>query len=330
MIRLHRNENFFIEKEWTQQILLEALKDLDPRKYPPEHGDAVRSTLANFHDLPETRLFIGNGADEIIDLLTTVFARKSGSLVIQPTFPGYEYCTAAKGGKITQYLLNEDFSLDPQPLLQMIDESIGIMFFASPNNPTGNQFPKKTIKGLLESITIPFVIDEAYADFAPYSALKWNYENLIVIRSFSKSAAAAGVRLGYAVANEEVVESLRQIQPLYSVNSVAQRYIIKILEDFDYVRKKMVELKTERTRLFDQLQQVGGIQVYPSDATFFLMRILNIRVKNVVEKLKNEGILVSDRSNEPLLKNCIRVAIGTRTMNKAFVNALERALTIDE
>lgn len=88
----------------------------------------------------------------------------------------------------------------------------------------------------------------------------------------------------------------------------------------------MVELKTERSHFFDQLQQVDGIQVYPNDATFFLMRILNTRAKDVVEKLKNEGILVSDRSNEPLFKNCIRVAIGTRTMNKAFVNALERVL----
>ena len=326
MIRLHRNENFFIEKEWTQQILQEALKDLDPREYPLEHGDAVRSVLADFHNLPETRLFIGNGADEIIDLLVTTFARNSGSLVIQPTFPGYEYCTEAKGGKITPYLLNKDFSFDPQPLLQMIDESIGIMFLASPNNPTGNQFPKETVKELLEYTKIPFAVDEAYADFAPYSVLKWDYENLIVIRSFAKSAAAAGVRLGYAVANEEVVKNLRQIQPLFSVNSVAQHYIIKILKNYDYVQKKIIELKTERTRLFDQLQQIDGIQVYPSDATFFLMRILNIRAKTVVEKLKNEGILVSDRSNEPLLKNCIRVAIGTRSMNKAFVNALKRVL----
>lgn len=99
MIRLHRNENFFIEKEWTHQILQEAIIDLDPRKYPPEHGNAVRSALTDFHDLPETHLFIGNGADEIIDLLTTTFARNSGSLVIQPTFPGYEYFTQAKGGK---------------------------------------------------------------------------------------------------------------------------------------------------------------------------------------------------------------------------------------
>ncbi|MFQ6126170.1 MAG: pyridoxal phosphate-dependent aminotransferase [Candidatus Heimdallarchaeota archaeon] len=326
MFRLHRNENFFIEKEWTQQILLEALKDLDLRIYPPEHGDAVRNVLADFHDIPKTRLFIGNGADAIIDLLTTLFARNSGSLVIQPTFPGYEFCITAKGGKITQYLLNEDFSLDPQPLRQMIDKSIRIMFLASPNNPTGNQFPQQTVKELLESIKIPFVVDEAYADFAPYSVLKWDYENLIVLRSFSKSAAAAGVRLGYAVANEEVIESLRQIQPIFSVNSVAQCYIIKILQNIIYVRKKIEELKTERSHFFNHLQQVDGIRVYPSDATFFLIRILNTQAKDVVEKLKNEGILVSDRSNEPLLKNCIRVAIGTRTMNNAFVYALKRVL----
>ena len=326
MIRLLYNENFFIEKEWAYKLLREAIIDLDPREYPPEHGAAVRSVLADFLGLPEERLLIGNGAVEVIDLVATTYTCNSGCLVVQPTFGAYVRNIEKKGGKATNFLLKEDFSLELQALLEMIDETIGIIFLSSPNNPTGNQFPKETMKELLENIKIPLVVDEAYADFAPYSMLNWEYENLIVIRSFSKVAAAAGLRLGYVVANEKVVERLRQIQPLFSVSSIAQRYVIKILENYDYVRKKTAELKTERTRLFEQLQQVDGIQVYPSDASFFLMRIRNTSASDVVERLKEDGILVSNRSNDPLLENCIRVTIGTRPINETFVDALKRAL----
>ncbi len=326
-MRLHLNENFFIEKEWSQNILREAIVDIDPREYSPAYGATVRSALANFHNIPEERILIGNGAVQIIDYLTTTFTQPgSTNLIIQPTFGLYSQFIERKGGKSIDYFLNADFSLNLPPLLDMIDKSTGIIFLSSPNNPPGNQFPKETMIELLESVSIPVVIDEAYSDFAPYTALHWEYPNLISVRSFSKVAAAAGIRIGYVVAQKDIIERITTIQSRFSVNLVAQRYIVKILENYDYIQNKIMELKNERTNLFNRLQHIDGIQVYPSDATFFLLRILNKQAKNVVEQLKEDGILVSDRSNEKLLENCIRIAIGTRSMNDTFVNALESAL----
>ena len=173
---------------------------------------------------------------------------------------------------------------------------------------------------------VPVVVDEAYADFAPYSVLHWDYDNLIVVRSFSKTAATAGIRIGYVVANEALIEQIRENQSFLGVNAVAQYYVIKILENFDYIQQKLEELKQERTHFFKQLQTIEGIHVYPSVTSFFLLRLHNIPAKTVIEQLKQEDLLISDRSDEPLLDNCIRVSLGTRPMNSKFIECLERAL----
>jgi len=321
------NENFFIEQAWTQKRLQEAVMEFDPRIYPPTYGSAARKAIAEFYDIPEERLLIENGALRIIDLLTTTFTHNSSCLVIMPTFGAYEKQAKKKGGNAINFLLNKnDFSLDLDALLEKIDETIKIIFIVSPNNPTGNQFPQEAIKTLLESTKVPVVVDEAYADFAPYSVLHWEYDNLIVVRSFSKTAATAGLRLGYVVADEALIEQIRENQSFLGVNAVAQYYIIKILENFDYIQQKKEKLKQERTHFFKQLQNIKGIQVYPSVTSFFLLRLHDVPAKTVVEQLKQDDILISDRSDEPLLDNCIRVSLGTRLMNTKFIEGIERAL----
>ena len=327
MIRLHMNENFFIEQAWTQKRLQEAIMEFDPRIYPPTYGSAAREAIAEFYDIPEEQLLIENGAGRIIDLLTTTFVQNSSCLVVMPTFGAYERQTQKKGGNAINFLLNKnDFSLDIDSLLEKIDETIKIIFVVNPNNPTGNQFPPKVIKTLLESTKVPVVVDEAYADFAPYSVLHWKYDNLIVVRSFSKTAATAGIRIGYVVANEALIEQIRENQSFLGVNSIAQYYIIKILENFTYIQQKLEELKQERAHFFNQLKSVNGIHVYPSVTSFFLLRLHDVPAKSIIDYFKQENILISDRSDEPLLDNCIRVSIGTRSMNTLFIECLERAL----
>jgi histidinol-phosphate aminotransferase len=331
IVKMNLNENFALPNETIKKLLLSACRRTDVREYPPPRGSLAIKAISSFLGFSKSEISVGNGADEIMDLLMKVFVRRGSKvLVVEPSFPMYTFFTELYGGSKVTALLEPDFGLDVDAVLKKVDKDTRLLFVCSPNNPTGNQFRKANIKRLLQEFEGVVVVDEAYADFAPYSVIKWvrDYENLAVLRSFSKAFGLAGLRLGYLVSNRSIVKYVQRVVGPFNVNSVTQRTIVLALEKWSYFKEQINFVVNEREWLMKNLKQINGVAPYPSAANFILFEVTkeNLTSSNVAERMENRGVLVKDRGHLPLLENCIRVTVGTRNMNESFLSALKEAL----
>ncbi|MFA5364329.1 MAG: histidinol-phosphate transaminase [Candidatus Bathyarchaeia archaeon] len=331
ILKMDFNENFAVPEQVMQKLVLDAVKNVDVRAYPPPKGALAAKAIADFLGFNASEVAVANGADEIMDLLMKTFVRKGTKvLVAEPTFPMYTFYTELYGGKTVQSFLEPDFSLDANKLLSAIDKQTSLVFVCSPNNPTGNQFKETEIKKLLNEFEGIVVVDEAYADFAPCSVMRLmkEYDNMVVLRSFSKAFGLAGVRLGYLVSNKTIVDYVQRVMSPFNVNVITQRIVAAALQNWSYFKEQIDKVKTERDWLLGQLKQVNGVYVYPSDANFILFKITKNSLTSaaVNERLEKRGILVKDRGQLQGLQNCIRVTVGTREMNQAFLSALKQSL----
>ena len=227
-------------------------------------------------------------------------------------------------------LLKPDFSLDVDAVLEKADKSTRLLFVCSPNNPTGNHFREADIKRLLQEFKGVVVVDEAYVDFAQGSVINWvrDYDNLAVLRSFSKAFGLAGLRLGYLVSNKSIIEYVQRVVGPFNVNSVTQQTIALALEKWSYFEQQIKLVVNEREWLIKKLRQIDGVTPYPSDANFILFKVAKDGLTSaiVAERMENRNVLVKDRGHLPLLENCIRVTVGTRNMNQTFLSALKDSL----
>jgi histidinol-phosphate aminotransferase len=260
-----------------------------------------------------------------------VFVKKGSKvLVVEPTFSMYGYYTQLYGGKKVAALLRPNFELDVEGILEKCDEKTSLLIICSPNNPTGNQFKKEYVEKILQEFDGLVVVDEAYVDFAKYTVVDWtkNFDNLIVLRTFSKAFGLAGIRAGFFVSNKAIVEYAKRVTPPFDVNIVTQRLIALILQNWSYFQQRIKYIIEERERLRNTLAKIDGVTPYPSDANFILFKITkdNFSSSTVKERLERRGVLVKDRGNLPLLENCIRVAVGMCNLNETFVSALKDAL----
>ena len=205
-----------------------------------------------------------------------------------------------------------------------------MVLICSPNNPTGNQFTKESIRAIVEGANALVVLDEAYVNFAEYTVVDWirNYENLVVLRSLSKVCGIAGVRSGYMIANPSIVSYMEKATPPFYINLLTQQITAKALENWRYFEEKAKIITEERKRLFETLRRIEGIEPYPSKANFILCKVTRkeLTVPELRERLKARKVLVRDVSSRPLLNNCFRVTVGTREMNEAFITVLEEVL----
>jgi histidinol-phosphate aminotransferase len=251
-------------------------------------------------------------------------------MVAEPTFPMYTFFTELYGGSKVTVMLKKDFSLDVDAILKRADKETRLLFVCSPNNPTGNQFRESDIKRLLEEFKGIVVVDEAYADFAAGSVISWirDYDNLAVLRSFSKAFGLAGLRLGYLVSSKPVVKYVQRVVGPFNVNSVTQQAIVLALQNWGYFKEKINLVVNEREWLMKNLKQIDGVKPYPSEANFILFKVTKDKLNSatLTERMENRNVLVKDRGHLPLLENCIRVTVGTRNMNKTFVSALKASL----
>jgi histidinol-phosphate aminotransferase len=251
-------------------------------------------------------------------------------MVVEPTFPMYTFFTQLYGGKKVTVMLGSNFELDVDAILKKADKETSLLFVCSPNNPTGNQFREADIKRLLQEFNGVVVVDEAYADFARYSVINWvrDYENLAVLRSFSKAFGLAGLRLGYLVSNSTLVKYVQRVMDPFNVNVITQQLITSALQNWNYFEERINFVINEREWLMNNLTKVDGVTPYPSDANFILFKITksNLTSAIVKERLENRNVLVKDRGHLPLLENCIRVTVGTRNMNETFLSALKESL----
>jgi histidinol-phosphate aminotransferase len=331
IVKLNLNENFAIQNDNIQKLLLDACQNIDVRAYPPPRGSLAIKAISSFLGFSESEISVANGADEIMDLLMKVFIRKGSKiLVVEPSFPMYTFFAQLYGGSAVPVLLRPDFSLDVDAVLNKADKDTRLLFVCSPNNPTGNQFREADIKRLLQEFKGVVVVDEAYVDFAQGSVINWvrEFDNLVVLRSFSKAFGLAGLRLGYLVSNKSIVEYVQRVVGPFNVNSVTQQTIALALEKWSYFKQQINSVVNEREWLMKQLKQIDGVNPYPSEANFILFKVTkdSLTSATVVERMENRNVLVKDRGHLPLLENCIRVTVGTRNMNEAFLSALKESL----
>ncbi|PVX26484.1 MAG: histidinol-phosphate transaminase [Candidatus Bathyarchaeum sp.] len=331
LVKMNLNENFAVSKEPVKKLLLDACQRVDVRAYPPPRGSLAVKAISKFLNLNTSEVAVANGADEIMDLLMKVFIRKGSKVMVaEPTFPMYTFFAELYGGKKVTVMLKKDFNLDVDSILKKADKETRLLFVCSPNNPTGNQFRESDIKRLLEEFKGIVVVDEAYGDFAAGSVMNWikNYDNLAVLRSFSKAFGLAGLRLGYLVSSRHVIKYVQRVVGPFNVNSVTQQTIALALQNWNYFKGQLDLVVNEREWLMKNLQQIDGVKPYRSDANFILFKIAKDKLKSstVTQRMENLNVLVKDRGHLPLLENCIRVTVGTRTMNETFVSALKASL----
>lgn len=331
IVKMDFNENFAMSSDLIEKLLLDVCRTVDVRAYPPPRGCLAVKAISNFLGFNESEISVANGADEIMDLLMKVFVRRGSKvLVVEPTFPMYTFFTQLYGGKTVTSMLGPNFELDVDAILKKADRETSLLFVCSPNNPTGNQFREAKIKKLLQEFNGVVVVDEAYADFARYSVINWvrDYDNLAVLRSFSKAFGLAGLRLGYLVSSSSLVKYVQRVMDPFNVNVVTQQLITLALQNWNYFEERINFVINEREWLMGNLKQIDGVTTFPSDANFILFKVTksNLTSAIVTERLKSKNVLVKDRGHLPLLENCIRVTVGTRNMNETFLSALKESL----
>ncbi len=325
IVKLNANENFFIPKETLVNLLMEVVEAYDPRVYPQEEEIELKKALGKYFSLSPEHIIIGAGSDQIIDLITRLFLGKSNEVLsITPTFSIYKHSASLQGARYINVPLKDDFSLDIEEISSKTTTKTRLFFICSPNNPTANQFSIEEVRSLIECFPGLVAVDEAYVEFADYSTARWieKHENLIVLRTFSKAFSLAGLRLGYAVSNPELTMTLsRKIQLPYSVNSIALRMGLKLLENMEVVHKAVERLKRERVRLIRRLNEIKGVAAFDSQTNFVLFQTKKPS-NEVFQSLLKQGILVKNVGKILHLYECLRTTVGLPEMNNKLLTAL--------
>lgn len=326
---------------YSEGILLDANENsfgssaefngLQFNRYPDPHQMDMRKTLSEYLNVPYENLFFGVGSDEIIDLLMRIFCipGKDSILAAEPTYGMYKVSADINDIKTDIVLLNESFDIDVDSVLAQTGENTKIIFFCSPNNPTGNLLSKDKIEYLLQNSNTIIVVDEAYIDFAgeenSCKNLISKYRNLVILRTFSKAWGLAGIRLGYCIADDEVISYLFKVKAPYNINSLSRIAFSRAMSNLTMKDNFIKEILSERNFLTSGLKQFGAItKIYPSATNYLLIKINEAsRIQNL---LAEKGVIIRDRSTQPMLENCLRITVGRREENVQLINTLKSIL----
>lgn len=314
----------------TEMIFLDANEnpfENGVNRYPDPQQRDLKSALAKLKNVKEEQILLGNGSDEVLDLIFRAFCEPGVDNVITlpPTYGMYKVLAEINNIENREVLLTEEFQLDVKSILKSVDEQTKLLFICSPNNPTGNAFDARDIKTILENFNGIVVIDEAYIDFSSYET--WIgfldlYPNLIITQTLSKAYGMAGIRLGVCYASSAIISVLNKIKPPYNVNELTQQKALERVLAVDEVFDEVESILEERNRLMIALQEIKFIkEIYPTDANFVLVKVddASKRYRELIEK----GIVIRNRTSQPLCENTLRFTIGTSEENKKLVEALK-------
>jgi histidinol-phosphate aminotransferase len=331
LIKLDAMENPYTWPDDIKASWLEALKDCPLNRYPDPEAKALAATLRRLNQLPDrSELLLGNGSDEIIQLLLMALPPDASVMAPDPGFVMYKQLSHCLGLSYHGIpLLADSFDLDVPAMLATIEaHQPSVIFLAYPNNPTGNLFSEDAMLTVIKAAKGLVIIDEAYAPFADASFIDRldQFDNLLVMRTVSK-LGLAGLRLGYIAGSRAIIEQLNKIRLPYNINSLTQ-----ISADFALSNKSLFDSQTrqiraERAVVLEQLSNMDGITAYPSAANFILFRTPKNQANSIFASLKEQGILIKNLAPQGgLLSDCLRVTIGTPEENKAFLAALRKSL----
>lgn len=323
MIILDANEMPFDLSESLKQEVLKELGLVQWNRYPDIYCDKLRTALGNYVQKDYEMIAVGNGSDELISLiLRALIGYGDRIMTVEPTFSMYTFYAKINGIKVLNFNLEDNFELDIVRLKKTLKtEKPKMLILCNPNNPTGSCIDIEDIKELASDYDGYLMLDEAYYEFYGVSGigLLENYKNVIVLRTLSKAFGLAGIRVGYVVASKKIIESIFAVKSPYNVNSLTQTAALKILEHIEEVKERVELIKNERERMYNQLNLVKNIMVYPSKANFLLMKSSDSG--QISEKLKKKNIKIRYFENHGL-KNFIRVSIGSREENDKFLEVL--------
>jgi histidinol-phosphate aminotransferase len=297
-------------------------------RYPDPQQRNLKAVLATQKELHEDQILLGNGSDEVLDLIFRAFCepKEDNVITMPPTYGMYGVLAAINNIENREVLLAEGFVLDETVLFENIDANTKIIFLCSPNNPTGHSFPKEQIRNILETFRGLVVLDEAYIDFSTKQG--WlselsGYKNLIITQTFSKAYGMAGIRLGCCYASSDIIAILNKIKPPYNVNELTQQRALQAASNTASVARQVKMILEERGRLEKALKAMPFVRkMYPSDANFILVEVDDANKR--YQQLLKKGIIVRNRSNQHLCTNTLRFTIGAPEENDSLINALTK------
>jgi histidinol-phosphate aminotransferase len=301
----------------------------DPyNRYPDPLQRELKQRIAKLKGVTEDMIFLGNGSDEAIDLPYRIFCEpgQDNVVAIAPTYGMYKVCADINNVEYRTVLLDENYQMSADRLLAATDERTKLIWICSPNNPTGNSFPREQMLRVIQEFRGIVIIDEAYGDFSQQPSMRSElsrHENLIVLNTFSKAWGLAAIRLGMAFASKDIISIYNKVKYPYNVNLLTQQQALKALDDPFEVDKWVKMLLGERTRLMAAFRELPTCQkVYPTDANFFLARMTD--AQKTYDYLVERGIIVRNRTRVELCQNCLRVTIGMRGENNELLAALRQ------
>ncbi len=303
----------------------------ETNRYPDPRQKILKEKVAEIKKVSSNNVFIGNGSDEVLDLLFRAFCEPGidNVIITPPTYGMYEVLAEINNIKIHEANLNPDFSLNISRIKNKTNEKTKLIFLCSPNNPSGNILEEKLIINIIETTNALVVIDEAYIDFTSYKGFLSrinNYPNLVVIQTLSKAWGLAGLRLGLGFASADIIQVLDSIKPPYNVNSFSQKTALKALQNKAKVQNQIQLLMQEKQKIISSLKNLSEVKkIYPSETNFILIEIEN--ATEIYRSLLKKGIVLRNRSGMLYCSSCLRITIGTPDENTRMLSELKDVIS---
>ncbi|MFD0988697.1 histidinol-phosphate transaminase [Mariniflexile jejuense] len=295
-------------------------------RYPDPQQGKLKVMLSEIKDISTKNILLGNGSDEILDLIFRAFCEpnQDNIVILPPTYGMYEVLANLNAIGIKKVNLDDAFQPKVDDVLNVADINSKLLFICSPNNPSGNSFTSEAIEKMVSNFKGIVVIDEAYIDFSTEKS--WlsrlnEFPNLIVTQTLSKAYAMAGIRLGICYASEEIIKVLNTIKPPYNINELTQKKAIELLNVKDLATNQIADILKERSALISELKAISYIsKIYPTDANFVLVKVddANKRYNQLIEK----GIVIRNRTSQPGCENSLRLTVGTPKENEILIKTL--------
>lgn len=325
---LSANENPNNVPEEVQLEIRKALKGFPFNRYPDPLGNELRDLIAEANGLSRENVLLGNGGDELLFNLALTWGGPGRTFLnVPPTFSVYEANARLTGTKIVNIPRKENFDIDEEAVLaRMAEGDIDFAVITSPNNPTGKMANETFLKKLLDSSDALIMVDEAYFEFSRFSMRPYldQYENLVILRTFSKAFSLAGVRMGYLLANASVIREFLKVRQPYSVDSVSQAIATAVYRNRSLFVPGINQIIEQRGVLLEGLGKLPGVTVFDSDSNYVLFRVADAGL--VWQELYEGGVLIRDFSRSQYLENCLRVSVGSPEENQVFLDALAEIL----
>lgn len=296
-------------------------------RYPDPYQWKVKEQLSKIKNVSVKNILLGNGSDEVIDLLYRTFCNPAldNVIICPPTYGMYEVSANINDVLVKKVNLTSDFQLNISAILNAIDDKTKLIFICSPNNPTANSINKNDVLTLIEKFQGIVVVDEAYIDFSTEkSFIEYlnSYSNIVVLQTLSKAWGLAAIRLGILIAHQEIIQIMNKVKPPYNVNLLTQKVALEALSKVQHKEQWVKEILQERKKLEHQLSEINCVKhIYSSDANFILVKVSD--AKAIYNYLVEHKIIVRDRSSVALCENCLRITVGTKIENEKLINSLK-------